>query len=192
MAFKRITVKFFATDDNALPADEVFQIFNHWISAAQGETLIDVADYSHIHDGPVTLLVGHEADYATDISNGRLGLLYTRKQPWEGGDQAAQLSLSVQAALNACLRLEQDALLGGNARFNGGEFQLGCLDRLNAPNTDETLISIQSDLDALLAKLFDGTTCSIERDPDPKRAFKLTIKAERALDTATLLQNMAS
>jgi hypothetical protein len=191
MTFKRITVKFFARDENALPADEVFQIFNHWISAAQGETLIDVADYSHIHDGPVTLLVGHEADYATDISDGQLGLLYTRKQPWQG-DQAAQLSLSVQAALNACRRLEEDALLGGNTRFNGNQFQLGCLDRLNAPNTDETLASIQGEVDTFLNKLFGGATCSIERDPDPKRFLKLSIKAESTLNIATLLHNISS
>ena len=191
MAFKRITVKFFTSDDQALPADEVFLIFNNWISSVQDETLIDVADYSHLQDGPVTLLVGHEADYSTDISGSRLGLLYTRKQPWEG-DPSAYLVRSVQAALSACRRLEEDSVLSANTHFDGTEFQLGCLDRLNAPNTDATLAAIQPDLDPLLNKLFGGVSYSIKRDPDPKRFFKLTIKSDSPLDIANLIENLGT
>ena len=58
---QRINVKLYLEDPTALSAKETFRIFNSWIPTTPDEVLIDVADYSHVPDGPVTLLVGHDA-----------------------------------------------------------------------------------------------------------------------------------
>src|SRR5689334_21079722 len=48
------------------------------------EPLIDVADYRHVHHGPGIVLIGHEADYSIDNTNGRLGPRYNRKAQLAG------------------------------------------------------------------------------------------------------------
>ena len=56
---QRINIKFFLAADAELSPAEAFRVFNTWIPTTPDEVLIDVADYSHVPEGPVTLLVGH-------------------------------------------------------------------------------------------------------------------------------------
>src|SRR5205807_2486817 len=67
--------------------DPVIPIFHSWIQNQPfGELLIDVADYRHVHHGPGIVLIGHEADYSLDQTDGRLGLRYNRKAPLPGSN----------------------------------------------------------------------------------------------------------
>ena len=102
---QRINVKFYLQDPNSLSGDAAFRIFNTWITESSEEVLVDVADYNHVGHGPITLLMGHEANYSLDSDEGELGLLYARKQPQEG-DLSSRLVGVLTAALNACRRLE--------------------------------------------------------------------------------------
>ena len=55
-------------------------MFHDWIQNQRlDELLIDVVDYRHVHDGPGVILIAHDAHYAFDTSEGRLGLLYSRR-----------------------------------------------------------------------------------------------------------------
>lgn len=189
MDLHRIHVKFYFAHPQAISPEEAFRIFNAWIPQAQGETLVDVADYSHVPDGPVTLLVGHEANYSIDKTDRRLGLLYARKQPLSGG-LAGRLEQVLAAALRACCRLEQEPELAGRARFSGQELLLVANDRLRAPNTEETLQAFGPALEAMLAKLYRGAALKIERDPDPRQCFGLRIAASAPFGVAALLQNI--
>ena len=77
---KKINVKFYLTDDAVLTPEDAFRIFNGWIPETTDEVLIDVADYTHVPQGPKTVLVGHEANYTLDDTDGRPGLRYGRKR----------------------------------------------------------------------------------------------------------------
>ncbi|MEC8933274.1 MAG: hypothetical protein VYB08_17765, partial [Candidatus Latescibacterota bacterium] len=70
---QRLNIKFYLEDETSVSPEEVFRIFNRWISEPRDEVLIDVADYTHIPNGPQTLLVGHESDYSLDSTDGRMG-----------------------------------------------------------------------------------------------------------------------
>ena len=71
-----MSVKFYVEDDSSLGAHEFVPVFHSWIQnhAVPEHMLIDVADYAHVHNGPGTLLVAHEANFYTDRIDGRLGL----------------------------------------------------------------------------------------------------------------------
>ena len=73
-SLQRINVKFYLEDPASLSAQEAFRIFNSWIPTTPDEVLIDVADYSHLDEGPLTILVGHEANYSLDNHSAELGL----------------------------------------------------------------------------------------------------------------------
>src|SRR2546421_5263583 len=81
MDVHRLGVKFFAADPAAIHLDTIIPIFHGWIQkqSLDGHLLIDVHDYSHMHQGPGILLVAHEGNFSIDMSDGRPGLLYYRK-----------------------------------------------------------------------------------------------------------------
>ena len=61
------------------------RLLHRWIQIAgsgcgKWTIAIDVADYTHLPDGPSVLLVGHEGNYALDCRDGRQGLYYYRKR----------------------------------------------------------------------------------------------------------------
>ena len=82
----KIIVKFFVEDASRIRGEQFVPIFHAWIQqqAIPEHLLIDVADYQHVYGGPGTVLVAHEANFSMDREEGRLGLMYTRKQPASG------------------------------------------------------------------------------------------------------------
>ena len=104
MDLHKFGIKFFMTDPHAVPAQDFIPIFQHWI---QGQVipdhlLVDVHNYSHMHNGPGILLVAHEGNFSIDMADGRTGLLYIRKYP--GKDLAS----IVKTARHACSLLEKE------------------------------------------------------------------------------------
>ena len=188
---QRINVKFFLAADAELSPAEAFRVFNTWIPTTPDEVLIDVADYSHVPGGPVTLLVGHEANYSLDSSHAEPGLLYSRKQP-AAGDLAARLESALRSALTACQRLEAEPSLEGKVKFRVGDFLLVANDRLNAANDEVGAGALCAALEPVLARLFAGAEYAIERDGDTRLRLNLRVRAQTDADTATLLANLAA
>ncbi len=190
-SLQRINVKFYLKDPESLTAEEAFRIFNSWIPTTPDEVLIDVADYSHLAEGPLTLLVGHEANYSLDNHSAELGLLYSRKQPADG-DLSERLVRAFKAALTACRRLEEEPSLAGKVKFRRGDVLLVANDRLNATNDETGENTLRTALDPVLAQLFAGAEYAVERDPDPELRLNLRIRCQTDADTATLLGNLAA
>lgn len=188
---QKINVKLYLQDEDSLSAEEAFRIFNTWIAASSDEVLIDVADYSHVGIGPITLLIGHYANYSLDTDGGEKGLLYARKQSQEG-DLNTRLTDALKATLDACNKIEAAAELADKVRFRAGDLQIVANDRLQAPNTDEAAEDFRSALTPVLTKLFAGGEYRIERDSAPGQRLNFRIRAQDAFDTQTLLDNLAA
>ncbi|HEY2990023.1 MAG TPA: hypothetical protein VGL11_20080 [Candidatus Binatia bacterium] len=190
MNLQKINVKFFVADPGAVQLEPFVGIFNSWIQAADGE-YYDLADYSHVPDGPGILLIAHEANISMDNSGNELGLLYNRKQPLEGSNRE-KLRRAFAAALQYCRRIEAESVLEGRLHFRGGEALVLINDRLLAPNTEETLGAIRADVEDLVRTLYAGSEFSLQREQDPRKRFGLRIKTPVSFDVATLLKNMES
>ena len=190
-SLQRINVKFYLEDPESLSAEEAFRVFNSWIPTTPDEVLIDVADYSHLDEGPLTLLVGHEANYSLDNHSAEMGLLYSRKQPADG-DLTERLASAFKAALTACRRLEEEPSLAGKVKFRSGDLLLVANDRLNAANDDDDENALRGALDPVLAQLFAGAEYAVERDDAPELRLNLRIRCQTDADTATLLGNLAA
>jgi len=166
--------KFFA-DGPALPRlDEFIPVFHGWIQkqALPGHLLIDVHNYSHIHQGPGILLVAHEGNFSIDMSGGRPGLMYYRKSPTTLAP-ADHLAVILRSAVEACRLLET----GGHMRFNMDEFMMIANDRLNAPNDDQTLEALEAPLRNALGSTFESSEFELTRTSiDPKERFAITCR----------------
>jgi hypothetical protein len=168
-------VKFFCGAGSDVALLDFIPIFHRWIqTAAVDDLLIDVADYSHVPEGPGVLLVGHEGIYSVDERAGRRGLAYWRRRGVEDSFDGT-LTASLRAAARACRLLEEE--LGGRMRFKGNELEIYATDRLTAPNSEDAMSQLRPALDALRQKLFPGLGCEVARELDPRELLTVNLKS---------------
>jgi hypothetical protein len=194
----KLSIKFFAADGVSLDAARIVPVFHRWIqSQAQApllpeHLLIDVADYAHVVDGPGVVLVSHEANISADSTEGRLGLLYMRKQPFvrtPAGTFAERLRQTLRYALHACRLLEEQSEGGAGWRFRTDNPLFAVHDRLLAPNDAKTFAEVQPELTAVFSDLYDASV-RVDYRADPARLFRAQITAPASPDLATLLRRL--
>ena len=185
-ALQRFSLKLFADPASAGAPSTIIPVFHKWIQEhAVPGLLIDVADYTHLADGPSVLLVAHEANYAIDETGGRPGLSYTRKQPLEG-TFGERLATAAAALIAAARRLEQDTsrMTGGGITFRDNEIEFVANDRLAAPRNADTESALRNELAGFGGRFFGGADVEVRPLDDPARlGFTLKTAATVPLDT---------
>jgi len=189
-------LKLFVEDASGVDLEEFIPIFHHWIQTQElEELLIDVADYRHVPHGPGVVLITHDAHYAMDLADGRLGLLYSRRRethPRLGAIQSVEDRLrSVwQRALTACQRLAAHPALSGRLQFRGDALLLRCNDRLQGPNTAAAYSELCQHLEPFLATLYTGQQVEVEHCGEPTSRLTVGIKVAESPDVETLLRRL--
>lgn len=190
MNLQKINVKFFLANSAAVRLTQFIDIFNSWIQESDGD-YYDVTDYSHMHAGPGILLISHEANISIDNAGNRLGLLYNRKQPLDGGNRE-KLCLVFKSALEFCRRIENETRLEGRVKFRGSEAFFIVNDRLLSPNTEETFYALKPDLIKLGEILYGGSRFALDHRADPRERFSVAIKTPHSFEVDALLNNLGS
>ncbi len=132
----KLDLKVLAAGGADVEAEEFIPVFHRWITErVLPELLIDVADYSHVPEGPGVLLIGHDAQYAWDLSRGEPGLLYSRRRETgpdlEGiGNLDRRLRSLLDCAFRACDLIEAEPGLEGRVAFDRHRLELRVNDRL--------------------------------------------------------------
>ncbi len=160
---RRIAIKFFTTPDPHEPVDlePLIPLFHRFIQQGSVEgLLIDVADYAHVPQGPGVILIGHDVDYGVDLSEGRAGLLTTRKC-FADLPMGEVLGDTLRKALIAIRAIEADASAG--LRFATDSFSLSLVDRSTTPNDDEAFEAVRSEIGPVLEKLFGDPGIELTR-----------------------------
>lgn len=183
----KIVVKLFVEDSSQLDVHEFVPIFHSWIQQklVPDHLLIDVSDYGHVHHGPGTLLVSHEANFYTDQGEGRLGLMYARKQPVPG-TFADRLRQAFVATLEGAKRLESDARLAGRIRFKTDEILVAIHDRLHAPSVPETFEAVRGDMQQFFENAY-GTEVSLRQVGTDETPFRVEVVTKQAPTLDALL-----
>jgi hypothetical protein len=190
LELQHVNVKLLLRDPEQLDLDVIVHVFHSWIQdQVCDELLLDVADYRHIQHGPGVVLIGHEADYSIDNTDGRLGIRYNRKARREGSNQD-RLAQAARAALNAVERLHADTRLNGKCNFNGQDLQVFVNDRVLAPNTVETRQAIEPELRTFLASVFGEGGYLLNFELSARRLLGATIKANEPVTPSNLLANI--
>ncbi len=165
-----------------------FKVFNSWIPDAP-EIFIDVADYSHVGDGPVYLLSGHHANVILDKTHGRLGLVYDRRQPMEGSN-ADKLRATLRDLVQGAVRLEDDATFHTKPVFEGGDLKLVINNRGIAANTEANFAALQAEVAPLLDAVLGAGAYLITHDADPKQRLNLNVKPKAAVSAKDILAKL--
>ena len=187
---QHINVKLLLKHPENLNLDSVIPVFHSWIQdQIFDELLLDVADYRHVKHGPGLMLIGHQADYSLDNTDGLLGVRYNRKVPL-AGTNLDRLIQATRSALLACQRLESDTRLNKRFHFNGHDIQLVINDRLLTPNNQQTRQAAAPDFQVLANKLFGHAELSY--NVDPRRLLSASIRSAKPVSTGELLKNLAN
>jgi hypothetical protein len=169
MDLYKLGIKMFVANPGAVDIRDFIPVFHSWIQEQKigGHLLIDVHDYSHVQNGPGILLVAHEGNFSMDQAEGRLGLVYYRKQPVAGG-----LKTAFETAQAGARLLEGEPTLNG-IKFRDDEFLVFSNDRLLAPNT----IEARAQLETAIKRAFAGATVSLTlRATDPRERLAFVVK----------------
>ncbi|MGB1253073.1 MAG: hypothetical protein ACPG8W_20840 [Candidatus Promineifilaceae bacterium] len=156
---QKIQLKLFLTKNSRVDLHSIIPVFHRWIQTnAVDGLLIDVANYAHVPTGPGVMLVGHEVDYAIDLSDGRVGLLHTRKPSRTAGVQtfSEQLQTAIAALLKASEALTNEPTL--NLKFAPDEIELRIIDRLVAPNSASAFDTLRPAFADAFAKTVGNVT----------------------------------
>jgi hypothetical protein len=170
-----VNIKIFAQPNQPVNAADAIPVFHRWIQRRDlPELLIDVADYTHVPEGPGVLLIAHEANYSLDYARNQLGLLYNRKAAASGSVED-ELRQAYDAALTACRRLEQEPGFQGVLRFDPTHLEIVFNDRLLHPNTTESWREIQPAAERFLDGLFGQGKYSLERQGEPRERLRASV-----------------
>jgi len=190
-------LKLFLDDASGVELEEFIPVFHDWIQTQQlEELLIDVADYRHVPQGPGIVLIAHDAHYVIDLTDARLGLLYSRRRETHPS-RCAILSVEDRlrsvwhCALTACQHLEAHPMLHGRLQFRGNELLLRCNDRLRAPNTTAAYDELCQYLAPFLAPLYPDQRVEVEHIREHTSCLTVAIKAPDFLNVDTLLTRLA-
>ena len=168
MDLYKLGVKIFASNPEVVDIQEFIPVFHSWIQKQniEGHLLVDVHDYSHVHQGPGILLVAHEGNFSMDQGGDRLGLVYYRKQP-----ASDSLKIAFESAQAACRRLEAEPKLNG-IKFRTDEFLVFSNDRLLAPNTADA----RGQLEPVIKRAFGDVTVTLApQSADPRERLALRV-----------------
>ncbi len=188
MNLQKINWRIFFKDPAEARPDDFFRVFNTWIPDSP-EIFIDVADYQHVHDGPLTVLIGHFADYALDETDRRRGLLYSCKRSLEG-DTGDKIRTTLASVLKAADRLVKDPFFEGRLHFLTNELELIINDRAIAPNEDETFSALSPDLNRVMKSLYGEGGYQFNHLKNPKKRFAVRIASTKTFSLPELIQKI--
>src|SRR3984893_11972745 len=101
---QHVNVKLLVRKPEEVDLEPLVRVFQGWIQdQADGELLLDVADYRHVDAGPGVVLIGHQGNYSVDDTDNRLGVRYNRKAALDGSNQD-RLKQGARADLSTCQR----------------------------------------------------------------------------------------
>jgi hypothetical protein len=177
---QRVCVKVYAAEDS-IPDSTFVPIFHEWIrDRALDLVLLDVADYTHVPDGPGVMLVAHETTFALDRSDGRFGLLAQQRRPISG-DAGDAIATTLRQALLVADRLEADRRLAGRLAFDRASIRIEANDRLRSPNGDSGFNALEPYVRSGVSRVYpDASVHTIRLDAPPRERLAIAVRIAAA------------
>lgn len=174
MQAQKVQVKIYAEQGIERPLESYIPAFHRWIQdSVLDELMIDVADYTHVPQGPGVLLVGHGFDLSLDEGEGRPGLAYFRKRALPEG--AALVTDALRRVLGAAKLLDGDPQVTGPKGFSNKEILFRFPERLHLANDEPSFATVRSAIEGALSAA-GLTGYSLSREGEPREP--LTVRAQ--------------
>ncbi len=191
-ALQKIAIKLYARAGTEFAPAELIPLLHGWIQKRSVEgTLIDVADYSHVPDGPGLMLIAYEGVYSFEAGSGAPGLVYSNRRGLEDGDLGSRVKSSMRLALAACEQYGRDADASDGGVFPGSSWELISNDRLLAPATDLTYDELEPVVSKVCEELYGETKFRVARLGGGRERAALRVDVDEPFSPSQLLERLA-
>jgi len=135
MNIQKFGVKLFFNTNGSINSKDFIPVFHSWIqdNIFDDHLLIDVADYSHIPDGPGVMIISHEGNFSLDQENQQPGIMYMRKTEIAGSFKE-RFNTVLSTVIKTANRL-RDNNISKQVDFKPNSLRFIANDRLYAENT---------------------------------------------------------
>jgi hypothetical protein len=192
MDLQKINVKVFLEKGSDFPLGDLIPVFHRWIQQDKLEgMLIDVAEYTHVHQGPGVLLIAHEGNYSVDETDGKRGFLYGQKRTQARGEQE-HLKEIFRRVLKACQLMENEPETKGKLKFAPNHLQVFVNDRMAAPNNSKSHGALEEIMGPFLNWFYEGERYLLLHEKDPKKRTGFEVKVEKSFELESLLKKLNS
>ena len=154
MDLQKFGIKLFFNTNGSFNSKDFIPVFHNWIQdkVVSDHILIDVADYSHIPDGPGVMLIAHEGHFSLDQENRQPGMMYMRRSELEG-DFKERFIHVLSTTIQAANRLRDNKIIK-EVDFIHNSFRFITNDRRIAENTFENQNLYKDEVQKALAELY--------------------------------------
>ncbi len=192
MDLRKLNIKVFLEKGEELPLKLFIPVFHRWIQQDKlPGMLVDVAEYTHVFQGPGVLLIAHEGNYSLDETDGKRGFLYNQKRP-VGTTEEANLSTAFRRAFLACSLLEKETEFAGKLKFSPNRLRITLNDRLAAPHEDWSLEEMEAILKNFLDGFYGGAPYQLAPEMDSRKLTGFTVTVEGAFSIEGQLKKIPS
>ena len=182
MDLQKFGIKLYLNTNGIFNSKDFIPEFHNWIQGkvVSNHLLIDVADYSHIPDGPGVMLVAHEGHFSLDQENLQPGIMYMRKTEMEGSFKERfikVLSTTIQAANLLC-----DNNINQEIDIIKNSFRFISNDRRVAENTLENQNYYQDEVQKALVEKYPESNVYYEDSSSENERLAFTVNLSKDIN----------
>ena len=176
MQLQKFGVKLFIKINGSYESKDFIPVFHSWIQdkVIEDHLLIDVADYSHIPDGPGVMLIAHEGHFSLDQEKHQPGIMYMRKAEIEG-DFKERFNKILSTTIMAANRLRNDDITN-DIDFISNSFRFISNDRLYAKNTMDNQNLYKEEIQKAVYEKYTDSKVEFEDVSSKKERLAFTIR----------------
>ena len=176
MKLQKFGVKLFLESNGSYSSKDFIPVFHSWIQdkVIDDHLLIDVADYSHIPDGPGVMLIAHEGHFSLDQEKHQPGIIYMRKAEIEG-DFTQRFNHVLSTTIGAANRLRNDDITN-DIDFISNAFRFIANDRLYAKNTMDNQNLYKEEIQKAVYEKYTDSKVEFEDVSGEKERLAFTIR----------------
>ena len=176
MELQKFGVKLFLETNGSHSSKEFIPVFHTWIQekVVADHLLIDVADYSHIPDGPGVMLIAHEGHFSLDQEKCQPGIMYMRRAKM-GGDFNERFNQVLSNTIEAANRLRNNDITN-NVYFISNLFRFIANDRLYAENTIDNQHLYKEKIQKAINNKYPDRKIEFEDASDAKERMAFTVR----------------
>lgn len=190
MDIQRVRIKLFADAPSDVDVAPILDIFSRWRhDGDHPASWIDLADYAHVPQGPLALLVGHQGNLGFDLEDGRPGLVWRNKAAL-AGDAEARLSEALRRGLALFAALARDDAFPGDIQLDPGRLAIDLVDRMVVGDHDVAERELRPAVQAVLDRLYGLGAYEARRRLGPGRPFGYEVEARAPRDLDVLLARL--
>ena len=182
MDLQKFGIKLFFNTNGSFNSKDFIPVFHNWIQdkIVDDHLLIDVADYSHIPDGPGVMLISHEGNFSLDQESYQPGIMYMRKTKIAGGFKE-RFNTVLSTVIKAANHLS-DININQHVDFKPNLFRFIANDRLYAENTVDNQDLYKQKIQKALDGKYPGRQLEFGDFSDKNERLAFTVNFSNDID----------